>query len=175
MAVMRFWLVHFQESSSWEPLNRFEWNLVWMFLWRSLTSFDSFWAIYEFQNDHLWRSKFYWNSMGNNIFIIFSRNTQQNTTKLGTFVNFMCVYKCPVQSQYKKPNPILAFYIQTRGAQTTIYREKTHSKLRAQWVRPNASEALSVWNCCNTPAVLIAGSAGLFNKPNSVRIWCNGR
>jgi hypothetical protein len=27
------------------------------------------------------------------------RNTQQNTTKLGTFVNFMCVYKCPVRSQ----------------------------------------------------------------------------
>jgi hypothetical protein len=74
-------------------------TLVWMFLWRSLTSFDSFWAIYEFQNDHLWRSKFYWNSIGNNIFIIFSRNTQQNTTKLGTFVNFMCVYKCPVWSQ----------------------------------------------------------------------------
>jgi hypothetical protein len=49
----------------------------------------------EFQNDHLWRSTFYWNSMGNNIFIIFSRNTQQNTIKLGTFVNFMCVYKCP--------------------------------------------------------------------------------
>ena len=43
----------------------------------------------------------------------------------------MCVYKCPVRSQIdkevkennnnnKKPNPILAFYIQTRGAQTTI-------------------------------------------------------
>jgi hypothetical protein len=99
MAVMRFWLVHFQESSSWEPLNGFECNLVWMFLWRSLTSFDSFSAIYEFQNDHLWRSTFYWNSIGNNIFIIFSRNTQQTTTKLGTFVNFMCVYKCPVRSQ----------------------------------------------------------------------------
>jgi hypothetical protein len=96
MAVMRFWLVHFQDSSSWEPLNGFEWNLVWMFLWRYLTRFDSF---YEFQNDLLWRSKFYWNSMGNNIFIIFSRNTQQNTTKLGTFVNCMCVYKCPVLSQ----------------------------------------------------------------------------
>jgi hypothetical protein len=41
MAVMRFWLVHFQESSSWEPLNGFECNLVWMFLWRSLSSFDS--------------------------------------------------------------------------------------------------------------------------------------
>jgi hypothetical protein len=67
---MRFWLVHFQESTSWEPLNGFE---------------------CEFQNDHLWRSTFYWNSMGNNIFIIFSRNTQQNTTKLGTFVNFMCL------------------------------------------------------------------------------------
>jgi hypothetical protein len=99
MAVMRFWLVHFRDSSSWEPLNGFEWNLVWMFLWRSLTSIDSFWAIYEFQNDLLCRSKFYWNSMGNNIFIIFSRNTQQSTTKLGTFVNFMCVYKCPVLSQ----------------------------------------------------------------------------
>jgi hypothetical protein len=34
------------------------------------------------------RSKCYWNSMGNNIFIFFSRKTQQNTTKLGTFVNF---------------------------------------------------------------------------------------
>ena len=22
---------------------------------------------------------------------------------------------------------------------------------------------------------LVAGSMGLFNKPNSVRIWCNGR
>jgi hypothetical protein len=51
-----------------------------------------------------------------------TRNTQQNTTKLGTFVNFMCVYKCPVRSQIdkevkennnnnKKPNPILAFYM----------------------------------------------------------------
>ena len=30
------------------------------------------------------------------------RNTQQNTTKLGTFVNFMCVYKCPVRSQIYK-------------------------------------------------------------------------
>ena len=60
-----------------------------------------------------------------------TRNTQQNTAKLGTFVNFMCAYKCPVRSQIdkevkennnnnKKPNPILAFYIQTRGAQTTI-------------------------------------------------------
>jgi hypothetical protein len=29
--------------------------------------------------------------MGNNIFIIFSRNTQQNTTKLGTFVNVICL------------------------------------------------------------------------------------
>ena len=64
----------FLESSSWEPLNGFD-------------SFVSFWVIYEFQNDQ----KFYWNSMGNNIFIIFSRNTQQNTTKLGTFVNVMCL------------------------------------------------------------------------------------
>ena len=53
----------------------------------------------HFLEYHLWRSTFYWNSMGNNIFIIFSRKTQQNTTKLGTFVNFMCVYKCPVRSQ----------------------------------------------------------------------------
>jgi hypothetical protein len=90
MAVMRFRLVHFQESSSWEPLNGFEWNFVWMFLWGSLTSFDSFWVIYEFQNDHLCRLKCYWKSMGNNIVIIFSRNTQHNTTKLGTFVNCMC-------------------------------------------------------------------------------------
>ena len=29
----------------------------------------------------------------------FRWTTQQNTSKLGTFVNFMCVYKCPVRSQ----------------------------------------------------------------------------
>ena len=31
-----------------------------------------------------------------------TRNTQQNTTKLGILVNFMCVYKCPVRSQIDK-------------------------------------------------------------------------
>jgi hypothetical protein len=29
----------------------------------------------------------------------FRGTTQQNTSKLGTFVNFMCVYKCSVRSQ----------------------------------------------------------------------------
>ena len=32
----------------------------------------------------------------------------------------------------KKPNPILALYIQTRGAQTTIQRGNKNTKLRAQ-------------------------------------------
>jgi hypothetical protein len=94
--------------------------------------------------------------MGNNIFIIFSRNTQQNTTKLVTFelssrliverhlltiasdaygIGFVEEIRttrdqycgCGVNKEVKennnnnkKPNPILAFYIQTRGAQTTI-------------------------------------------------------
>jgi hypothetical protein len=35
-----------------------------------------------------------------------------------------------------------------------------NTKLRAQWVRPNVSEAISVWNCCNVPAILVAGSTG---------------
>ena len=58
-------------------------------------------------------------TMGNNMFIISSRNTQQNTTKLGTFVNCMCVTSvlCVVNKEVKenknnkKPNLILAFYI----------------------------------------------------------------
>jgi hypothetical protein len=67
--------------------------------------------------------------MGNNIFIIISRNTQQKLPNLAHLL-ILCVFTsvlCGVNKEVKennnnnkKQNPILAFYIQTRGAQTTI-------------------------------------------------------
>ena len=53
---------------------------------------------------------------------------------LCVFTSVLCVVNKEVKenNNNKKPNPILAFYIQTRGAQTTIYRGKTHRTLRAQ-------------------------------------------
>ena len=91
------------------------------------------------------------------------------------FTSVLCGVNNEVkENKNKKRNPILACYIQTRGGDNNLKGEK-HTKLRAQWILLNASEAISVWNCCNAPAVLVAGSTGLFNKPNSVCIWCNGR
>jgi hypothetical protein len=77
--------------------------------------FFSFWHFYSIL--FFWRSKFYWNSMGNNIFIIFSRNTQQNTTNLAhlliwcVFTSVLCGVNKEVKenNNNKKPNPILAF------------------------------------------------------------------
>jgi hypothetical protein len=45
----------------------------------------------------------------------------------------------------KKPNPILAFYIYiytSPGSTDNNLKGKKHTKLRAQWVRPNASEEI---------------------------------
>ena len=107
-----------------------------------------------------------------------TRNTQQNTTKLG-----LCLQVSYVESikKWRKittttTNQIQSWpFIYKPGEHRQQFKGEKNTKLRAQWVRPNASEEISVWNCCNAPTVLVAGSTGLFNKPNSVRIWCNGR
>ena len=52
---------------------------------------------------------------------------------------------------------IIRLYIYKPGEHRQQSKGEKHTKLRAQWVRPNANEAIYVWNCCNAPAVFGRG------------------
>ena len=49
MWLWKFWLVDFQETSSQEPLKGLNWNLVYMFLWMSLTCIVTVCTIWKFK------------------------------------------------------------------------------------------------------------------------------
>jgi hypothetical protein len=83
MWLWKFWLVDFQETSSQEPLKGLNWNLVYMFLWMSLTCVVTVCTIWKFKMATSGGQSLHWNPMGNNIFIFFLRTAEQNLTKLG--------------------------------------------------------------------------------------------
>jgi hypothetical protein len=74
----KFWLVDFQETCSQEPLKGLNWNLVYMFLWMSLTCDVTVCAIWKFKMATIGGQSLHWNPMGNNIFIFFLRTAEQN-------------------------------------------------------------------------------------------------
>lgn len=69
IGLWKFWLVDSQESSSQELLKGFKWNLVYMFLWRSLTSVDTFCTIWNFKMATNGGQSLHWKPMGNIISI----------------------------------------------------------------------------------------------------------
>ena len=87
MWLWKFWLVDFQETCSQEPLKGLNWNLVYMFLWMSLTCDVTVCAIWKFKMATSGGQSLHWNPMGNNIFIFFLRTAEQNLTKLGRDVS----------------------------------------------------------------------------------------
>ena len=76
MWLWKFWLVDFQETSSQEPLKGLNWNLVYMFLWMSLTCVVTVCAIWKFKMATSGGQSLHWNPMGNNIFILLLENSQ---------------------------------------------------------------------------------------------------
>ena len=95
MWLWKFWLVDFQETSSQEPLKGLNWNLVYMFLWMSLTCVVAVYAIWKFKMATSGGQSLHWNPMGNNIFIFFLRTAEQNLTKLGRDVSCEVLKSCP--------------------------------------------------------------------------------
>ena len=94
MWLWKFWLVDFQETSQ-EPLKGLNWNLVYMFLWMSLTCVVTFCAIWKFKMATSGGQSLHWNPMRNNIFIFFLRSAEQNLTKLGRDVSCEVLKRCP--------------------------------------------------------------------------------
>jgi hypothetical protein len=90
-------LVDFQETSSQESLKGLNWNLVYMFLWMSLTCVVTVCAIWKFKMATSEGQSLHWNvgNMGNNIFIFFLRTAEQNLTKLGRDVSCEVLKSCP--------------------------------------------------------------------------------
>ena len=76
MWLWKFWLVDFQETSSQEPLKGLNWNLVYMFLWMSLTCVVTVCAIWKFKMATSGGQSLHWNPMGNNIFILLLENSR---------------------------------------------------------------------------------------------------
>ena len=86
---------NFQETCSQEPLKGLNWNLVYMFLWMSLTCDVTVCAIWKFKMATSGGLSLHWNPMGNNIFIFFLRTAEQNLTKLGRDVSCEVLKSCP--------------------------------------------------------------------------------
>ena len=95
MWLSKFWSVDFQETSSQEPLKGLNWNLVYMFLWMSLTCVVSVCAIWKFKMATGRGQSLHWNPMGNNIFIFFLRTAEHNLTKPGRDVSCELLKCCP--------------------------------------------------------------------------------
>ena len=85
----------FKKTSSQEPLKGLNWNLVYMFLWMSLTCVVTVCAIWKFKMATSGGQSLHCNSMGNNIFIFFLRTAEQNLTKLGRDVSCEVLKSCP--------------------------------------------------------------------------------
>jgi hypothetical protein len=95
MWLWKFWLVDFQETSSQEPLKGLNWNLVYMFLWMSLTCVVTVCPIWKFQMATRGGQSLHWNPMGNNIFTFFLRTAEHNWTKLGRDFSCEVLESCP--------------------------------------------------------------------------------
>ena len=94
MWLWKFWLVDFQETSSQEPLKGMNWNLVYMFLWMSLTCVVTVCAIWKFKMATSGGQSLHWIHMGNNIFIFFLKTAEQNLTKLDRDVSCEVLKSC---------------------------------------------------------------------------------